>query len=193
VTTAGTSVATSGTTVAFPSPLSYGSTGSTVTLLQTLLHTEGFLPLTVSATGYFGTQTQHAVMLFQSAHNLPLTGSLDAQTEALLNKVVGAGGTSIVSSTPATPTTTTPSLPASSGSLTQNLAPGSTGPEVTILQHLLNQDGDYPQAIYTEYYGSLTEAAVKLFQSKEGIVSYGTPATTGYGAVGPKTRGKLDE
>ncbi len=77
-------------------------------------------------------------------------------------------------------------------SFTKELIPGSTGPEVTRLQNTLYADGDYPRDIITGDYGSLTEAAVKAFQEKYGIVDYGSPSTTGYGSVGPKTRVKLN-
>ncbi len=40
-------------------------------------------------------------------------------------------------------------------------------------------------------YGPLTEKAVKAFQCKEGVVCSGTPASTGYGAVGPSTRAAI--
>ncbi len=134
------------------------------------------------------------------------SGFLDTPTQTLLDKVVSAnpslGGSvlktvltipSVATSTPATtPTTTvTPATPAS-GSFTKNLAPGSSGSEVTLLQQTLFQDGDYPQDIVSGYYGALTEQAVKVFQAKYGIIDYGSPATTGYGAVGPKTRKELD-
>jgi peptidoglycan hydrolase-like protein with peptidoglycan-binding domain len=175
----------------FTNALSYGASGASVTTLQGILYSQGFLPTKALVTGYFGTQTQHALTLFQSAHNLPTTGYLDPQTQALLNKVAGGGSTTAGTGTTSTPTAApTPSI--SSGSLTQNLGPGSTGKQVTVLQHLLNADGEYPTAIYTTFYGALTQKAVQLFQAKYGIVSYGTPGTTGYGAVGARTRGKLN-
>ena len=43
----------------------------------------------------------------------------------------------------------------------------------------------------TGYFGKLTEAAVQQWQSSHGLVSSGTAATTGYGAVGPKTRAAI--
>jgi peptidoglycan hydrolase-like protein with peptidoglycan-binding domain len=45
----------------------------------------------------------------------------------------------------------------------------------------------------TNYFGSLTRAALRKFQAKYGIVSSGDEATTGYGLLGPKTRSKLQE
>jgi len=65
---------------------------------------------------------------------------------------------------------------------------GSTGIEVTRLQQFLAQDKSvYPEGTITGTYGPLTETAVKKFQIKNGIASSGTPDTTGYGAVGPRT------
>jgi len=49
-------------------------------------------------------------------------------------------------------------------------------------QNLLSNDS------VTGYFGAHTQAAVQAFQKSQAIVSSGNPATTGYGAVGPKTR-----
>ncbi|MDP3965884.1 MAG: peptidoglycan-binding protein [bacterium] len=65
---------------------------------------------------------------------------------------------------------------------------GSTGIDVTRLQQFLAQDKTvYPEGTITGTYGPLTEKAVQRFQTKKGIVSSGTPETTGYGAVGART------
>lgn len=74
------------------------------------------------------------------------------------------------------------------------------GTAVQVLQEMLNQDpstqvtatGPGSLGNETTFFGAMTEAAVQKFQAKYGIVSSGTPATTGYGAVGPKTRAKLN-
>ncbi|MBP9749776.1 MAG: peptidoglycan-binding protein [Candidatus Pacebacteria bacterium] len=66
---------------------------------------------------------------------------------------------------------------------------GSRGSEVTLLQQYLAQDATlYPEREVSGYYGPATERAVQRFQAKYGIVTAGTPATTGYGTVGAKTR-----
>ncbi|MBU2597318.1 MAG: peptidoglycan-binding protein [Planctomycetes bacterium] len=73
--------------------------------------------------------------------------------------------------------------------------------DVKRLQQLLNSDPDTclvkdgvgSPGNETDYFGSLTEKAVKKFQKKYGIVSSGAPQTTGYGCVGRKTRAKLVE
>jgi peptidoglycan hydrolase-like protein with peptidoglycan-binding domain len=65
---------------------------------------------------------------------------------------------------------------------------GSSGTDVTLLQQFLARDKSvYPEGAITGTYGPLTETAVKRFQAKNGIASSGTPGTTGYGAVGPRT------
>ncbi|MBI2623715.1 MAG: carboxypeptidase regulatory-like domain-containing protein [Candidatus Liptonbacteria bacterium] len=74
------------------------------------------------------------------------------------------------------------------------LAPGSKNDDVTRLQSLLAKDASlYPEGTVSGYYGTLTKKAVERFQKKYGIVSEGTPETTGFGKVGPKTLAKLNE
>ncbi|TSC62652.1 MAG: hypothetical protein Greene041614_314 [Parcubacteria group bacterium Greene0416_14] len=83
---------------------------------------------------------------------------------------------------------------------TKNLGPGVTSPDVKRLQQLLNFDPDTRIAESgvgssgheSGYYGALTVAAVQKFQTKYGLVSEGTPSTTGYGSLGPKTRAALE-
>ncbi len=68
------------------------------------------------------------------------------------------------------------------------LSLGSSGTDVSRLQQFLAESpAVYPQAQVTGYYGSLTQAAVERWQVKYNIVSSGTPATTGFGVVGPRT------
>lgn len=77
---------------------------------------------------------------------------------------------------------------------TQVLRRGSRGPRVSALQEFLKKDPVlYPEGLVTGFFGPATERAVQRFQKKYGIVSSGTPVTTGYGTVGPKTRAKLNE
>jgi peptidoglycan hydrolase-like protein with peptidoglycan-binding domain len=174
------------------------------------LKTLGFFPQGVNPTTFFGRTTAHSVTLFQNAHLLAKDGTLDDETRDLLNKVANNlyGSTSTTppvgtnpTSTPPTggnPTSTTPVTPSSTGTgtggyvFTRNMGPGSSGPDVTALQQLLIRLGDYPAAIVSGYYGSLTEKAVETFQANQGIISYGSPFTTGYGAVGPHTRAALN-
>ncbi|MEK7192997.1 MAG: peptidoglycan-binding domain-containing protein, partial [Patescibacteria group bacterium] len=68
--------------------------------------------------------------------------------------------------------------------------------EVSKLQEflaLLPDESIYPEAVITGSFGGATERAVKRFQERNGLVSSGTAATTGYGAVGVKTAEKIHE
>lgn len=68
-----------------------------------------------------------------------------------------------------------------------------TDGEVTRLQKWLSVMPDvYPEKLVTGYFGPATERAVQRYQKKYGIVAFGAPETTGYGVVGPKTRGKIN-
>ncbi len=72
--------------------------------------------------------------------------------------------------------------------LTESLALGSSGVEVRTLQGGLKQLGFYTHPEITGYFGAITEKAVQQFQAVHAIVHSGTPASTGFGVVGPKTR-----
>ena len=65
---------------------------------------------------------------------------------------------------------------------------GMSGQDVSLLQGFLARDPSiYPEAQVTGYFGSLTQAAVQRWQARKGIVSSGSPETTGFGLVGPRT------
>lgn len=82
--------------------------------------------------------------------------------------------------------------------LMRDLYNGCSGPDVKLLQQLLNKDpetqispiGAGSPGSETEYFGDLTEIAVKKFQIKHKIAS---PNNSGYGRVGPQTRKKFGE
>ena len=77
---------------------------------------------------------------------------------------------------------------------TKSLYLGLRDNDVRNLQQLLKSDPSiYPEALITGYYGPLTILAVERFQVRYNIVNSGSPETTGYGLVGPKTRTKLNE
>jgi len=78
-------------------------------------------------------------------------------------------------------------------SLSSQLDVGASSADVSNLQTLLATDASiYPEALVTGYFGSLTQAAVKRFQCREGIVCSGDAASTGYGRVGPSTLARLN-
>ncbi len=76
---------------------------------------------------------------------------------------------------------------------TKLLYRGISGADVTALQQYFAKDTSiYPEGIISGYFGALTERAVQRFQARHGIVSSGTPSSTGYGLVGARTRAKLN-
>lgn len=76
--------------------------------------------------------------------------------------------------------------------LTRTLGLGDSGSQVTQLQQYLATDSSiYPEQLVTGYYGSLTASAVGRYQCAQNIVCSGTPSTTGYGHVGPRTLASL--
>jgi len=77
--------------------------------------------------------------------------------------------------------------------LSRGATDATTDGEVSLLQIFLANDPDiYPEGLVTGYFGPLTERAVQRWQARMNIVSSGTPATTGYGVVGPRTRAVLN-
>lgn len=77
--------------------------------------------------------------------------------------------------------------------ITSQLSFGDRGANVVELQsHLAKSPLIYPEGFVTGYFGVLTRAAVERFQVSKGIVSQGTPSTTGYGNVGPRTLAALN-
>lgn len=81
-----------------------------------------------------------------------------------------------------------PSTVLASLEVNRPLKRGMSGADVRKLQSFLAQYPEfYPEGTITGYYGALTEGAVKRFQQYYGIVKSGSPATTGFGRVGPKT------
>jgi len=120
--------------------------------------------------------------------------ALLAMLPADLRAAIMAGQGGSVPATPATPPTPLVGASTVDCTLFVNLSePLALDIEterdiVKHLQQLLAKDTSiYPEALVTGYFGPLTEEAVKRFQGKHTIVSSGTPETTGYGLVGPRT------
>ncbi len=63
--------------------------------------------------------------------------------------------------------------------------------EVSKLQKFLKAQGDYTYPTISGFFGAATQQAVQRFQSRVGIISGGSPASTGWGVVGPATRAKI--
>jgi len=84
-------------------------------------------------------------------------------------------------------------IQSASAAITSQLDLSDRGPEVTELQtYLATNASIYPEGLVTGYFGQLTKAAVERFQTTQGIVSQGTPVTTGYGRVGPLTMARIN-
>jgi streptogramin lyase len=79
--------------------------------------------------------------------------------------------------------------------ITTSIKSQTTGVVVKSLQQILNslgftltQTGPGSPGNETEVFGALTRQAVQKFQCEKKIICSGTPSTTGYGQVGPRTR-----
>lgn len=142
------------------------SRGDTVKRLQEALKQLGFNPGSID--GIFGPKTQAAVKAFQQKYGLTVDGIVGPQTWGKINQLLNSS------------TSTSTSKPAS----TPLLKNGSRGEDVRRLQEILKQLGFDPGPI-DGIFGPKTEAAVKAFQKKYGLVVDGI--------VGPQTWRKLAE
>ncbi len=147
-----------------------GTTGTTVTNLQTLLLNQGYLN-SKYITGYYGPITKAALAAYQIAHpsNCAGTGSTQASLTDNSNFTT-----------------------ASTNSFTRSLTIGSTGLDVKQLQIFLNTHGyiianigNGSRGNETTYFGPATRNALAKFQSVKGI----SPAV---GYFGPLTRGVVN-
>jgi peptidoglycan hydrolase-like protein with peptidoglycan-binding domain len=75
--------------------------------------------------------------------------------------------------------------------LYRSLSRNAEGSDVRELQQFLADWGVLERAFVIGIFGLKTERAVQAFQVQQGIVSVGTPATTGFGGVGGKTRARI--
>ncbi len=121
---------------------------------------------------------------------------LQSELQSLLAEIAQLQqGTS--STQPATVTTTSTSASAVSSNiicptLIRTLSLGSSGTDVANLQGFLAQNPlIYPEQSVTGYFSKLTQDAVQRWQTAYGVISSGTPASTGYGVVGPHTRAAI--
>ena len=70
---------------------------------------------------------------------------------------------------------------------------GTEGDDVRALQTILQGLGFFPiEQETTQFYGRITEQAVKEYQKQNNIISWGNPVLTGFGRAGPKTRASLN-
>jgi len=63
--------------------------------------------------------------------------------------------------------------------------------DVSKLQQFLTKTGHYTFGKPTGFFGPATQMALQSWQKSNGIVSSGSPETTGYGVTGPSTRSTM--
>lgn len=137
---------------------------------------------------YFTSLAVAAIIGLPLVSSAATAAELAAQAAALLQQVAQLqaqlGITSGTTGTGSATVVDSSSCP----NIGRSLKLGTSGDDVTRLQQFLARDTSvYPEGSVTGYYGSLTQAAVQRWQVKYNIVSSGTPETTGYGMVGPRT------
>lgn len=145
-----------------------------------------FLLLTGS---FFFTHTVHAV-------SSPTIETLTTQIAAL-TKILNQLLAERESATANSPTSQN-DLCQYANAVTKTLSEGMKDTQVISLQKFLNRTGA-PIASTgagssgneTSYFGAGTERAVQQWQTKNNVVSIGSPETTGYGVVGAATRAKM--
>ncbi len=140
--------------------------------LQEILYSENVSFPDNLITGYFGSYTENALRQFQKKYGLRVTGIVDVPTQAKLTMI--------------SKTETRLAVPGDFAMFDTDLKIGSTGEAVKNLQEFLANEGSYPEAMITGYYGNRTKNAVMIFQKKYSI----TPVS---GYVGYKTRHRMQQ
>ena len=137
-----------------------GSKGSEVTRLQNALKSLGYYNIAVD--GIYGKGTVAAVKTFQSAKGLSVDGVAGPKTLTKLYESAGSGSQA----------QNTPQPQTGSSSQYATLSSGSKGNAVSALQKKLKALGYYTMSVDGAY-GKGTTAAVKAFQSAEGLTANG--------------------
>ncbi|MDD2648247.1 MAG: peptidoglycan-binding protein [Eubacteriales bacterium] len=147
--------------------LKSGSRGSDVRLLQQRLVSLGYMSSGVD--GSYGENTKNAVIAFQTAQGIDADGIAGPATIRALFADTAATPTPSPSPKPtATPKPTVSVTVAPKYTLKK----GSKGDNVLILQNRLKDLG-YLTGTCDTYFGAITEAAVRIFQSNNGLDSDG--------------------
>ena len=133
----------------------FGNRGAAVKRIQQLLIQAG-VNVRGGADGIFGSGTRAAVQAFQTAKGLPVTGVVDAATDAAL----------VATGTPTAPTT-----PATSTYIGLRL--GSTGPAVTAVQKAIMATGLVVRGGADGVFGQGTHNALVVYQRTNGLSATG--------------------
>jgi cell wall-associated NlpC family hydrolase len=139
--------------------------------LQQYLIDKGYL--NTNATGYYGTNTTKAVIIYQQRHNLRADGKAGPVTRKAImgDEYYEIPSTRFVSSDSSSDT----SLDASASEEVdfESLCLGDEGDGVRQLQKRLKELGYYTYKNITSYFGPITKAAVILFQNENGLKADG--------------------
>jgi len=136
--------------------LKIGDKDDYVLALQNRLYELGYF--SGAATGYFGTKTQQAVIDYQTTHHLQVDGKAGPET---LRSIMGSDF--IISY----------EKRFYHDSNADCLQKGDKGAAVSAVQEKLKELGYYRYPGITGYYGPVTENAVRLFQSENGLKTDG--------------------
>lgn len=159
-----------------------------------LLLVYAVLPASARAASLSSEQMQTVVSLLKSyGVESSVLGNVQlALTGASREEILKAMGVGMGMGSSTKPSSALPA-PGACVALARTLTRGAAGDDVADLQAFLQKTGDLKEASTTNYFGPVTEAALKAWQVREGVVASGTPSTTGFGAAGPKTRLMLAE
>ncbi len=185
------------------SPHNIAGYGATSPITVTGLTNGTTYTFTVTATNLVGTSSASSASTSVTPAELtptPTPTPTPAQSGSSSGSGTGGGGggnTATIFATPAV----VPSLATSTSIcktivypiITKNLLKGSNGSDVALLHKVLSLEKFFLVSSTSLIYDAQTVYAVSQFQKKYGIVSSGTPETTGFGNVGPKTRSYMNQ
>lgn len=151
--------------------LKKGDRSAEVTKLQQALKDQGYFPSNQTVTNYYGNVTEQAVKKFQQSKGLTVNGIAEKSTqEKLFTPNPETTSSETTSPETTSPETTNPETTSSHSTL----KPRQTNSEVKKLQELLKTKGYFPKETkVTNFYGEITEKAVKKFQQDHGLKADG--------------------
>ncbi len=167
-----------GTDVTYLTPTIVLATGATISP-DTGVATDFTSPVTYTVTAQDGT-TEQIYTVTVTSEAAPVTPS-----NGPVSSGGGGGGRRNIITT-SIPTETT------NYRFLNNLSYGSEGNDVTELQKFLVSQGFLTSDNITGAFRGETQKALQAFQKANGIVTSGTPQTTGFGNFGPTTRAKVN-
>ncbi|MBV9159813.1 MAG: peptidoglycan-binding protein [Candidatus Kaiserbacteria bacterium] len=192
----GISLGTGG--IATTSSAASGSLGCKISADKTVVNSGATVTLTVDATNadYVSSpqgirEPTHSVNVWSVAPgpNTYKYVAFDKNGSVVCSITIMGGASSATATTATGAPMTTGTNPCTM--ITKTLSRGSRGADVSSLQQFLLSQKLITSDSVTGFFGSGTEAAVQKFQIVHTIVAGGSPSTTGFGAVGAKTRAAI--